>query len=122
MLARLRKLPALVLDFVEQPHVLDRDHRLVGEGLDQLDLLIGERPHFRTRQYDHANRNIFAQQRHAKYRAKSAEFGPLPVAIFGIGQNVLDLNDLTFDHRPAKDGIASRHDRTCAHVGIVFAR
>ena len=32
VLARLGKLPALVLDFVEQPHVLDRDHRLVGEG------------------------------------------------------------------------------------------
>ena len=27
------------LHLVEQPHVLDRDHRLVGEGLDQLDLL-----------------------------------------------------------------------------------
>ena len=26
----------------EQPHVLDRDHRLVGEGLDQLDLFFGE--------------------------------------------------------------------------------
>ena len=46
VLARLRELPALVLDFVEQPHVLDRDHRLVGEGRDQLDLLVGERPHF----------------------------------------------------------------------------
>ena len=45
VLARLRKLAALVLDFVEQPHVLDRDHRLVGEGRDQLDLLVGERPH-----------------------------------------------------------------------------
>ena len=33
VLARLFKLPALVLDFVEQPHVLDGDHRLVGEGL-----------------------------------------------------------------------------------------
>ena len=28
---------------IEQPHVLDRDHRLVGERLDQLDLLIRER-------------------------------------------------------------------------------
>ena len=43
VLARLGELAALVLDFVEQPHVLDRDHRLVGEGGDQLDLLVGER-------------------------------------------------------------------------------
>ena len=29
---------------VEQPHVLDRDHRLVGEGLEKRDLLVGEGP------------------------------------------------------------------------------
>ena len=29
---------------LEQPHVLDGDHRLVGEGLEQRDLLVGERP------------------------------------------------------------------------------
>ena len=45
VLARLRELAALVLDFVEQAHVLDGDHRLVGEGGDQLDLLVGEGPH-----------------------------------------------------------------------------
>ena len=44
MLARQFELTALVLDFVEQPHVLNRDHRLVGEGFDQLDLLVGKRP------------------------------------------------------------------------------
>ena len=32
------ELAVLVLDFVEQPHVLDRDHGLVGERRDQLDL------------------------------------------------------------------------------------
>ena len=45
VLARLFKLPALVLDFVEQPHIFDCNHRLVSEGLHQFDLLIGERPH-----------------------------------------------------------------------------
>ena len=33
------------LHLVEQPHVLDRDHGLVGEGLHQLDLLLREGPH-----------------------------------------------------------------------------
>ena len=32
------------LQLREQPHVLDRDDGLVGEGLQQLDLLVGERP------------------------------------------------------------------------------
>src|SRR5262249_18443481 len=42
-LARLRELLALILDFVEQPHVLDRDRRLVGESSYQLNLLVSER-------------------------------------------------------------------------------
>ena len=33
-----------LLGLVEQAHVLDRDHRLVGEGLQQRDLLVGKRP------------------------------------------------------------------------------
>ena len=42
------ELAALVLDLVEQARVLDRDHRLVGEGLEQPDLLVGERRHRRA--------------------------------------------------------------------------
>ena len=36
------------LHLVEQSHVFDRDHRLIGEGLTELDLFIGERasPHY----------------------------------------------------------------------------
>jgi hypothetical protein len=33
------------LDFIEQPHVLDRNHRLVGKGRKKLDLLVGEGSH-----------------------------------------------------------------------------
>ena len=54
---------------VEQPHVLDRDHRLVGEGLEQRDLLVGERP--RPRPGDHVIAPIgssFAQHRHRQQR------------------------------------------------------
>jgi hypothetical protein len=48
---------ALVLDFVKQPHVLDRDRRLVGESRYQLDLLLAERPHLGTRQCQNASRD-----------------------------------------------------------------
>ena len=34
------KFPGALLDLFEQPHVLDRDHGLVGKGLDQLDLAL----------------------------------------------------------------------------------
>src|SRR6516225_9333414 len=42
VLARFFKLPALVLDFIEQQHILDRYRSLVSEGRDQLDLFVGE--------------------------------------------------------------------------------
>ena len=45
LLQCLGELARALLHLVEQPHVLDRDHRLVGEGRDQLDLLVGEWPH-----------------------------------------------------------------------------
>src|SRR5262245_14448880 len=42
LLQRLKKLARPRLHLVEQSHVLDRDHRLVGEGRDQIDLLLRE--------------------------------------------------------------------------------
>ena len=43
VLVRHLQLAALGLDLVEEARVLDRDHRLVGEGLEQRELLVGER-------------------------------------------------------------------------------
>ena len=34
-----------VLEFLEQPHVLDRDHGLIGKGFEELDLRRGEGAH-----------------------------------------------------------------------------
>ena len=40
---------------------------------DQLDLLVGERPHLGARQCEHADRDAFAQHRNAEHGAKTAE-------------------------------------------------
>src|SRR5215210_6312176 len=42
-LQRFRDLRIARLKLLEQPHVLDRDHRLIGEGPEQGDLLVRER-------------------------------------------------------------------------------
>ena len=47
LLQRLREIARLRLHLVEQPDILDGDHGLVGEGLQQVDLLVGERLHGR---------------------------------------------------------------------------
>ena len=44
-LARRRLLLQCLGEFLKQPHVLDGDHRLVGEGFEQLDLRRGEGAH-----------------------------------------------------------------------------
>ena len=99
VLACLGELAALVLDFVEQPHVLDRDHRLVGEGRDQLDLLVGERPHVGARQHDHADRHAFSQQRHAEHGAKAARSSVLRSECIPDRPAHRDMNGLAFQHR-----------------------
>ena len=40
---------------VEEPHILDGDHRLVGEGLEQLDVMIGECSGLRPRDTNDAD-------------------------------------------------------------------
>src|SRR5262249_425432 len=96
VLARLLQLPALLLDFIEQPHVLNCDHRLVGESRNELNLFVGERPHLRARQSQNADGDTFAQHRHAQYGAKSAQcLGLGPCLILGY-THVGDVNDLTF--------------------------
>jgi hypothetical protein len=59
VLACLRELPVLVLDLVEQPHILDRDHRLVGESRDQLYVPVVERPHRAPAQQNDTDRFSF---------------------------------------------------------------
>ena len=56
---RLRKLARALLLGLEQPHVLDRDRRLIGEGRQQRDVLLLEWPHFRATYCNGAERPPF---------------------------------------------------------------
>src|SRR5262249_14425094 len=70
--------------------------RLVGEGRDQLDLLIGEGLHRAPGQGDDPNRQSFSQERDAKNRTKAATLGCPPIRVFRIGENVGDMNGFAF--------------------------
>ena len=54
------ELPVLVLDFVEQPHVLDCDHGLVGERRNHLNVSVVEWLHRAPAQQNDTNRFSFA--------------------------------------------------------------
>ena len=60
-LKRFHKVAISHLRLVEKPHVLDRDHRLIGKGFEQLDLPIAERPHLRAPDHQRADGLSLAQ-------------------------------------------------------------
>ena len=61
--------------------------------VDQLDLLVGERPHGGSRSdANHANRGSFPQQGDAEHGAKVADFLQLEPDVFGIGKAIREVN------------------------------
>ena len=91
VLARPCELATLVLDFVELPHILDRDPRLVREGRDQLDLLVGEWPNFLAVDDDGADQLIFLEHWHRQTRpspgslhCRDAQRIAIEIGLFGF--------------------------------------
>src|ERR1700675_3682504 len=100
MLARHFELAALVLDFVEQPHVLDSDDRLVGECGDQRNLVVGEWSHDAAHQDHHADWNSFPQERHAEHGARTYLLVPFFGSEFRINPYISDVDDSAFQRGP----------------------
>ena len=67
LLERLRERDVARLHFIEQAHVFDCDHRLVGEGLEQVLLRSWNRPRFGPADDDDAERLALAQHRHPEH-------------------------------------------------------
>jgi Membrane dipeptidase (Peptidase family M19) len=119
VLARQLQLSVLVLDLVEQPHVLDRDYRrdyrLVGEGLCQVDLLSRERPRYRAPDDQHTDCGALAHERDTENSAIASRFLTFNELIFRIVQNVGNVDGPSFEHDTAGDGAASRRHWTALH-------
>jgi hypothetical protein len=107
VLARLLQLAVLVLDFVEQAHVLDCNSGLVGKGHHQLNLSVGEWQHMVSCQSDNADWRPFSQQGDAKNGTKAANRSR-PISVFGICQNIGNVNNSSFKQH-------SSRNRTCVN-------
>src|SRR5262249_51908216 len=57
-----------ILQFIKKPHVLNRDHRLVGEGFEKSDLVLRDRPDFSAMQGDCANQIVLFEEWHSDVR------------------------------------------------------
>jgi hypothetical protein len=64
MLQGLAQFCVTLAEFLKQPHVLDGDHGLVGEGFDEIDLPIRKRFDHVTPNREASYRRSFSQQRH----------------------------------------------------------
>ena len=73
-LQRFGEVAGLRLHFLEQPDIADGDYRLIGEGLQQLDLFVAEGMHFRPAKHDRADA---FRSRAAKGTLKNAAVSPM---------------------------------------------
>ena len=98
------ELSGSLLEFLEQPDVLDGDDGLVGKDLQQSDLLVGERTDLCTPNRNHSNRSPLPQQRCAKDSSSSSalledfRFRKLAIKFSG---DVMDMDCRPVDHRPS---------------------
>jgi len=76
-LVRFTQLACARLQRIEQPDVLNRDHRLVGDGGSQLDFAFSKWLECLPQHGQHADRNAFSQERDGNHRAISASLEPL---------------------------------------------
>src|SRR5262249_49934881 len=75
LLQRLGQLTIPLPQLVEQADVLDGDDGLVGEGLEERHLAVGERPDFEATDEDHADRLALAHERDAERGPMSRPHG-----------------------------------------------
>ncbi len=87
------ELAAARLHLLEQAHVLNRDDRLVGEGLEQLDLSSGKASSLYFRHGDRADRLAVLQHRDSHDAAVANDKGATRVLVFRVCLNVRNFLD-----------------------------
>ena len=104
----------LSLKLPEQAHVLDRDRRLVGEGLEKIFLTLRRGARLCPRGHDDAERDAFAQHRNSQHSPPPA-LQAMRVVVLRIGEHVIDVSDGLRQDRPPGH---SRHVRTQRILGL----
>ena len=109
---RLGQLAVAALDLLEQAHVLDGDHRLRGEGFQELHLFVAERLGLAAHHEDDADRLALAHHRNGERgtiaggRRDALRFGEARVAC-----HIGDMDDRAVKQRAAGHGLARGRPR-----------
>src|SRR5262249_49056452 len=92
-----RELARARLDLIEQPHVLNRDHRLIGKGGHQLDFFLGERPYRSAQKRDYADGSPLSQKRDSEHRPEPRKLDRFAPGIFWISEYIRNMDHLAFE-------------------------
>src|SRR5262249_48940500 len=93
---------ALILDLAEQPRILDSQHRLRGESLQQFNRAREKFPRLLSPDHERAHDAIRADQRHDETRLKSGPDRDLSDRAWLLVANIRDLQWLSVLDRPAE--------------------
>src|SRR6516165_7677766 len=116
LLERFSEVARAHLYLVEQPHVLDRDQRLVGESGDELDLPVRERLDVIALETDDGDHYAVAQQRSPEHGALPADLLGLQHVVLGISQAIRQVNRFSLNRGSADQRAASRCYRMLKEV------
>src|SRR5262249_41442009 len=103
MLQGLAQFRIALLDFLEEPHILDGDDRLVGEGFEEFDLFFSKRSNFLAADCDHSDRNTLSQQWRTKCSSHPRNWlsGLIVGELRQLCCNVMNVYRLAVDHGSA---------------------
>src|SRR5438094_3268163 len=95
------------LEFGEQPHVLNRDDGLIGEGLDERDLLVGERLYLTTPYRDGSERRPLPQHRHGQERSVASG----KTLVLGVDCDIVKMDHVPLEYGAAPPRLSPRTPR-----------
>ena len=91
-----------LLGLIEQAHILDRDHRLVREALDERDLLPAERASVGAPQRDHADRALALEEWDRQQRAKFPKLLRIQIGVRRVCEYIRDVDRAPLDIGPSR--------------------
>jgi hypothetical protein len=108
LLQRFGQVLVPALQLLEEPHILDRDDGLVGEGPHQLDLFIAEGLDLRPPDRDDSDDGGFPEHRDGEDCADLFAALTRSPTVFGVRQDVRDVNDPAFEDGSPDRGLPTR--------------
>jgi hypothetical protein len=103
---------------VEQPHVLDGDHGLSGEGVEEVDLPVGEEPGLDASHHDRSDRSAVSEHWDGHDAAEGGDPCDRAECVVWIGRDVGNVLHDSGPHGPARGASPVCRRRIRAAVGL----